>query len=371
MLPASNKGVGMNLGFPDVCNTPVGPATVPIPYPNLALNAQAAPFSPVVKTSMVPALNLGSKIPMTSGDEAGVAHPMIKQVGAYTMGNPIVYVDKLPGVHLTCPTTGNGMNNGLGAVLVPSVTNVFYTLAPSSDGVNGAASGGDAREARWDRDVTQAELDELRQPLSEGLAAHTLDDCGVLTLAVRAFTSHLPGQVHALVTSGDVRAVLFDLRGCPGGDALAALALAEDFLPQHAAVARRVERDELPAGATCEPEVTVHRSRATRPHPQPVAIVVDGHTGSAAELFTASLASLERARVVGTRTRGKGAAQVVARSLDGRHRLHTAAWFEGPRGEVIEGVGVDPHVEASGPEALARAAEHLGSALRAASMVSA
>jgi carboxyl-terminal processing protease len=354
MLPASNKGVGMNLGFPDVCNTPVGPATVPIPYPNLALNAQAAPFSPVVKVSMVPALNMGSKIPMTSGDEAGVAHPMIKQVGAYTMGNPIVYVDKLPAVNLTCPTTGNGMNNGLGAVLVPSITNVFYTLAPVHEGPQSdVAAGG----ARWDADVTQGELEAMSAPLAEGLSAHALDEQGLLTFRIRAFTAHLPGQVHSHLAHSSVRAVLFDLRGCPGGDALAALALAEDFLPMGAPIAQRVERDATVRGtgadheAVAERDITVLRSRASRPHGQPVTILVDGNTASAAELFTASLASHGRALVVGTRTRGKGAAQVVARSLDGRQRLHTAAWFEGPRGEPIEGAGVEPHVAAGEAEA--------------------
>ena len=45
MLPASNSGVGMNMGFPDVCVTPVGPVPVPIPYPNMAMNAMAVPFA--------------------------------------------------------------------------------------------------------------------------------------------------------------------------------------------------------------------------------------------------------------------------------------------------------------------------------------
>src|SRR3954470_22036334 len=110
MLPASNRGAGMNMGFPDVCNTVVGPATVPIPYPNIAMNAQASPFSPNVKITMMSALNMASRIPMTSGDEAGTAHPMVKQAGAYTMGNPIVDINNMPAINLTCPTTGNNMN---------------------------------------------------------------------------------------------------------------------------------------------------------------------------------------------------------------------------------------------------------------------
>ncbi|HVY44443.1 MAG TPA: PAAR-like domain-containing protein, partial [Minicystis sp.] len=60
MLPASNRGAGMNIGFPDVCLTPSGPAVVPVPYPNIAMNAMAASFSPNVLLTMMPALNVGS-----------------------------------------------------------------------------------------------------------------------------------------------------------------------------------------------------------------------------------------------------------------------------------------------------------------------
>src|SRR6185369_4154314 len=129
MLPAANKGVGMNIGFPDVCLTPAGPAVVPIPYPNMAMNAMAAPFVPTILLGFMPALNLGSTIPMTMGDEGGVAHPFFKQMGRYTMGNPKVLLQGLPAITLTSPTSGNNMNNPVGAVLVPSVTTVFFTCA--------------------------------------------------------------------------------------------------------------------------------------------------------------------------------------------------------------------------------------------------
>jgi carboxyl-terminal processing protease len=76
MLPASNRGVGMSLGFPDVCLTP--PVPLPVPYPNMGFNAMSAVFSPVVKVSMLPALNMASFVPMTMGDELGIAHPTFK-----------------------------------------------------------------------------------------------------------------------------------------------------------------------------------------------------------------------------------------------------------------------------------------------------
>ena len=194
----------MNIGFPDVCPTPVGPAVVPIPYPNLAMNVQATPFSEVVKVSMMNALNTLSQIPMTTGDEAGTAGP-IKGPGRYTMGNPIVYVDLMPAIHLTCPTTGNNMNNALGAVLVPSATNVFYCLC--------------------------AEADALRP--SGPVVSGELLPGAVGCLRASLFTMDLPSLIHREVQAllgGGMAALILDLRGNPGGDLDAFLRLADDFL---------------------------------------------------------------------------------------------------------------------------------------------
>lgn len=350
MLPAANKGAGMNIGFPDVCLTPAGPAVVPIPYPNLAMNAQATPFSPVVKVTMVSALNLGSKIPMTSGDEAGSAHPLVKQMGAYTMGNPIVFIDKLPAVHLTCPTTGNGMNNGLGAALVPSVTNVFYTLAPNGPRESSGRT--------WERDLDFEALTALEDALSRGLAEHGLDADGIGQVRIAAFSPHVPGQMHALLRAyaeAGLRGLIVDLAGCPGGDVSASLALLADFLPEGARLAVRVDADG---------DETTLRSRTRAPYPWPLAVLMDGDTASAAELFAAGLASHGRAVLVGERTYGKSAAQAVVTDPDGRPRSHTAATFCGPRGEVVEGIGVSPDLRASGAEErLARAREALSAML--------
>ena len=64
------------------------------------------------------------------------------QRASYTQGNPKINVKNLPGINLTCPTTGNGGNNAVGAVQVPSVTNVFFTYAatdPRAPDASGAA----------------------------------------------------------------------------------------------------------------------------------------------------------------------------------------------------------------------------------------
>ncbi len=127
MMPASNQGPGMNMGFPDVCNTPIPVGTAPIPYPNIGNNATALPFVPTVFVSMLPGHNMSAKPAMTNGDNAGVAHSSVMMPGGCTMGNPIVLMANQPAENLCVPTNGNNMNNPVGSKLVPDVVNVLMT----------------------------------------------------------------------------------------------------------------------------------------------------------------------------------------------------------------------------------------------------
>lgn len=336
MLPATTIGPGMNIGFPDVCLTPAGPAVVPIPYPNIAPHSMATPFAATVFLTKRPGLNMGSKVPMTTGDEGGVAHPMIKGPGSFTMGNPKVFVAKLPGIHLTCPTMGNGVNNGLGMVAVPSGTTVFYSLAPPEP-QPGAHD-------RYARVLDLAATEALADTLARGLVGATVDEHGTGHLTIGAFSPDLPSAVwsalRALASRG-MRRVVVDLRGCPGGDGEAAFSLAGDFLPAGSVVA--IVRDD----DGDEREV---RSVTEAPFTWPMAIVVDGGTASAAEVFAGSLAAHGRAVLVGTRTYGKGAAQRLITAESGA--LHAASVAEVllPGGFRLEGAGLTPHIHAESPE---------------------
>jgi carboxyl-terminal processing protease len=276
-----------------VCNTPVGPATVPIPYPNIAMNAQATAFSMVVKVSMMNALNMSSVIPMTNGDQAGVAHPTVMGAARYTMGNPIVFVDKQPAICLLCPTTGNNMNAPLGAVLVPSAVNVFYTFAA------------DSAEATWLTDVRQR-LETLRQA---SVTAAVAGD--VLLLRVAAFPADVVRRVHVALMGlplDEVRAVAIDLRGNPGGELSAAVDLAADFLPDGSLVARVVDADG--------DEEDLRTTRAPR-FDLPVTVFVDHDTASAAEVFASALRNAGRGVLVGKPTRGKMTSSTLLTQPDG------------------------------------------------------
>ena len=72
---AHNKSDGKGLSPLDVCQTPAGTSTVPIPYPNLCkledLDTSTAPKT-VTFDGGIPFV-FGSKIPQSKGDEPGCA----------------------------------------------------------------------------------------------------------------------------------------------------------------------------------------------------------------------------------------------------------------------------------------------------------
>ena len=72
---ANTQMGGMDTGFPDVCLTPAppSPSPVPVPYPNMANGNMGVPAAYWVLISCAPAHNMGTKVPLTNGDNAGVA----------------------------------------------------------------------------------------------------------------------------------------------------------------------------------------------------------------------------------------------------------------------------------------------------------
>ena len=153
--------------------------------------------------------------------------------------------------------------------------------------------------------------------------------------------------VRALRQQG-VRALVIDLR-CNGGGVLAAgVESAGLFVPDEAivTVVGRTGRTTHVAGDLLD--------RFTLP----VALLVDRHTASAAEIFAAALQEHGRAIVIGEPTRGKGTVQTVYPLETGATGLCvTTASYLPPSGRSFEGRGIEPDVRLrdTGPAAPAGA----------------
>jgi hypothetical protein len=134
MFPASTAAGGMCMGMPDVCKTPAPPAPpIPIPYPNIAQCAMANPGTASLKVLILNAstLKLQSEIPISSGDEAGVAGGVVSGMNMgpakFIKGSSKVLVEGKPGVYLTSQLGMNGSSpNTVGTQLAPSQAKVIF-----------------------------------------------------------------------------------------------------------------------------------------------------------------------------------------------------------------------------------------------------
>jgi hypothetical protein len=126
MFPAATNGGGQAMGMPDVCKVPAPPLPpIPTPFPNIAMLPQAVGGSVKVKIQNKPVITVAAKVPISMGDEAGVAGGVVSglNVGpcAFKLGVPTVKIEGNAVVTQLKPTGHNGSSaNCMGAILAPS-----------------------------------------------------------------------------------------------------------------------------------------------------------------------------------------------------------------------------------------------------------
>ncbi len=77
----------------------------------------------------------------------------------------------------------------------------------------------------------------------------------------------------------------------------------------------------------------------------PMAVITNGSTASAAELFTSALRDYEKALIVGENTYGKGSMQSMYPLKNGGCIKLTSALYYPPFSDNYDGVGIKPDVE--------------------------
>lgn len=135
MFPATTMAGGMCMGMPDVCKVPAPPAPpIPTPFPNIAQCPMAVDTTTTVLVQCMPALTETSKIPLSSGDEAGVAGGVIsgvfiQQVAFRTSSSKVLFQGK-KAVMLTATTAHNGSNANqpAGVHMAPSQAVVLVAM---------------------------------------------------------------------------------------------------------------------------------------------------------------------------------------------------------------------------------------------------
>ena len=114
LSPVTAGSNGILMTGPDVCKTTCGPATVPIPYPNMAQSADLANGSTSVTIDGNPVCLESSELSTSTGDEAGnqkgIISGTINGIALPKVSSPTVFIEGKAVVRNTDMFTSNEDN---------------------------------------------------------------------------------------------------------------------------------------------------------------------------------------------------------------------------------------------------------------------
>ncbi|MEH6417917.1 S41 family peptidase [Pseudomonas sp. CGJS7] len=141
---------------------------------------------------------------------------------------------------------------------------------------------------------------------------------------------------------GKLRGLVIDLRSNPGGLLTSAVQIADDLLESGKIVSTRgrIAISDAEFGAT----------PGDRLDGAPLVVLVDAGSASASEVLAGALRDNGRARVVGSRTFGKGSVQTVLPLDNGDSVKLTTARYYTPSGKSIQALGIVPDVVLRAPK---------------------
>src|SRR5690606_21609570 len=136
--------------------------------------------------------------------------------------------------------------------------------------------------------------------------------------------------------SGGLKGLVLDLRSNPGGLLVSAVQIADDLLRKGDIVSTR--------GRIALSDTLFGSTPGDRLNDAPLVLVVDAGTASAAEVLAGALRDNGRARIVGSRTFGKGSVQTLSPLDYGDSVQLSAARYDTPSGKSIQALGIMPDV---------------------------
>jgi len=167
-----------------------------------------------------------------------------------------------------------------------------------------------------------------------------LDD-GLLYIRLGALNKHTGKTLaETVVKRADLKGLILDLRGNPGGELKQAVNIAGMFLDGGIIVSVQ--------GRTPDSAKIYNAPAGDILQNKPIVVLIDGKTASSAEVLAGALQEQSRAVVVGAKSYGKGSVQkLIGLPNDSRLALTNAAIFL-PSGKKIAGEGILPDICTAG-----------------------
>lgn len=187
-------------------------------------------------------------------------------------------------------------------------------------------------------DRQEIEITAVRRKLQTQTVSYEMKEGQIGYIRVSEFdevTLEQFREAKAALESQGMASMLIDLRGNPGGNLSTVCDMLREILPEGLIVYTE-ERDG---------ERTEYKCDGKTPWEKPLAVLINGASASASEIFVGAVQDYGIGQLVGTTTYGKGVVQQLFPMTDGTMVKLTIAEYFTPKGRNIDGTGIVPDVE--------------------------
>ncbi|MCD4782977.1 MAG: S41 family peptidase [Candidatus Eremiobacteraeota bacterium] len=179
----------------------------------------------------------------------------------------------------------------------------------------------------------------LRKKITVGAIHHRILKGGIGYIKIDSFKEELNDEfrkVYSRMEDKGIKSLIIDLRNNPGGLVLSARELCGCFLPRNSVISVFMHRGK---------EKRKIRSVGRRIVFIPVAVLINSHSASSAEITAAALKDHDMATIIGETTKGKGSVQRTTPLPDNCALKLTIEKIFSPDGYSINKMGVKPDIE--------------------------
>ena len=195
-----------------------------------------------------------------------------------------------------------------------------------------------------ERDGEQMEIDITRGKINTNPITTEIIEENIGYLKLPSFDSdtaeHFKEKTEDLIKKG-AKSLIIDLRNNGGGILDESTKIADFLLEKGKTIITTKDNKN-------REEIT--KSKDDKSFDLPIVILSNKNTASASEILIGALKDNGRAKIVGTKTYGKGVIQTVITLSDGSGIKVTTAEYYTPSGEAINKIGIKPDVEVELPE---------------------
>lgn len=181
------------------------------------------------------------------------------------------------------------------------------------------------------------EIKIIRQKITVDSVKTKIEEGNIMTISISTFNGDTTPLFYRAVQdalSKNVKGIIVDLRSNPGGLLTAAVNVSSAWVGYDPIVS---EKGKITNN-------TFNGVTAPRLNGIPTVVLVDGGSASASEIVAGALQDYGYAKLIGTKTFGKGSVQDYQELPDGSAiKITTAEWFT-PNGRNINKTGIEPDI---------------------------